>query len=751
MITPNPEVAELTRRARESWQSLRRGESWEHWLTIGRAIDAFRRQLFHDLKINEPKGQAYKEAMGAYLAENGWQQPTKEDPNGIDNTARVNLQKIVDRLPEVERWRGTLPLGNQLKQNHPNTVWRAFSKAFAEPGDNGTKRKVETARLREERNTAREERDQATAEVARLTAENEALETRAETADAHAGYMWEKTPDEVAEKMVNHDRDKAIFLHKYLGEKLFPPDEKERETDERITRIAETMRRLKEKAELADLVTAEEDERTPTVQKALNTALHPNTGPGERQAAIDAAIRVANGDTVFVSVGSPPVIRTEDDNLRREFEEAKKPINALKVVIESDRALLAREFIDAAIDEPSEVIEENIETLRKVANAIEYRWEPIRKSRETPSAAPPKGETVSPAPEIITAGTGEAPPPAGEVWCFRGFNDWERVFVSEAAAQADLDDMGGYDGTPIFREPASNWDFGICVPGSNGQYMAPTNEQGVFIEKDREKWYPKRIAGEPLPFTRYNERTDTVSIKPAKPNRTRYIRNASKLARDNEAPGDSRETPSAAPPKGETPSAAPPKNAPCMCRVCGKIFENRKKLLRNTPKLGRGIYRPNLPLGTLLIPAHKRANWHVCRGSFQPPFGVDVPQEAAAVEAPPKGETVSPAPGESRETPSAAPEIITAGTDEPRLGDLRISGSYLMPVDPEDPEGEQESCFTLDLEDPNIEGFHIERFERREEDGEVMEDWFTVVGEEYEFIQDRDEAEEAAQKLREGA
>src|SRR6516164_6625480 len=98
MITPNQEVAELTRRARESWQSLRKGESFEHWLMIGRAIDAFRRQLLHDLNINKPN-QPYKEAMGAYLRENGWQQPDKEDRStGIDNTTRVNLQKIIDRL-----------------------------------------------------------------------------------------------------------------------------------------------------------------------------------------------------------------------------------------------------------------------------------------------------------------------------------------------------------------------------------------------------------------------------------------------------------------------------------------------------------------------------------------------------------------------------------------------------------------------------------------------------------------------------
>ena len=148
MITPNQEVAELTRRARESWQSLRRGENFEHWLSVGRAIDAFRSQLLHDLNINKPN-QPYKEAMGAYLAENGWQQPKKENPReGVDNTTRVNLQHIIDRLPDIEAWRATLPLGNLLKQNHPNTVWRAFCKAFPEPGENGDKRKTETHRLR---------------------------------------------------------------------------------------------------------------------------------------------------------------------------------------------------------------------------------------------------------------------------------------------------------------------------------------------------------------------------------------------------------------------------------------------------------------------------------------------------------------------------------------------------------------------------------------------------------------------------
>src|SRR6516225_2885488 len=171
MITPNAEVAEATRRAQEGWQILKRGgEDFRYWIGVGQAIDAFRRQLFHDLKINEPKGQAYKEAMGAYLKQNGWNQPPKWKPGmtlpdgspvaapnleqtiGIDDGVRANLQHVIDRLAEIDAWRATQPLGNVLRQNHPNTVWRAFQKAFPDPDkqrENGEKRRSDTARLRE--------------------------------------------------------------------------------------------------------------------------------------------------------------------------------------------------------------------------------------------------------------------------------------------------------------------------------------------------------------------------------------------------------------------------------------------------------------------------------------------------------------------------------------------------------------------------------------------------------------------------
>jgi hypothetical protein len=165
-ITPDREVQELTTRARESWKSLRRHETFEHWVTLGRAIDAYRRQVFRVLQINEPKGQRYKRAMGDYLRENGWQNPTPENPVGIADAVRTRLQHIIDHHPEIEAFRATLPLDSLLKQNHPTTVWLAFRKWKIPPTDKNSDRETPTSKLRESVRQLSEENERLTRIVA---------------------------------------------------------------------------------------------------------------------------------------------------------------------------------------------------------------------------------------------------------------------------------------------------------------------------------------------------------------------------------------------------------------------------------------------------------------------------------------------------------------------------------------------------------------------------------------------------------
>ena len=438
MITPNPEVAELTRRARESWQSLRRGESWEHWLTIGRAIDAFRRQLFHDLKINEPKGQAYKEAMGAYLAENGWQQPTKEDPNGIDNTARVNLQKIVDRLPEFEAWRATLPLGNQLKQNHPNTVWRAFCKAFPEPGDsdNGEKRKTETQRLRQERDEAIDEIARLQAEVETLQGDNETLTARAETATAEAGFMWDSTPEQVAEKMVKANAEKAIDLTVYLLAEISRAG-----LGERLIAAGKVVDVINESVEAGILSVAPPPagETVSPAPPAIITAGDTPPATPKRKRLGRKTVRVRPGETIPKSIARAERERAEKAAAKGEGEAIPKGEAAYTE--EHKQALLAlrAELIEIGpyllwdgepITNPPKVGDITISKTAAFWRAHEYRasgtkgkWTLIPESRAVEFdtmmnavrfTAKAKGEATAPA--IITAGPFHGMPVEGEAF-----------------------------------------------------------------------------------------------------------------------------------------------------------------------------------------------------------------------------------------------------------------------------------------------------------------------------------------------
>jgi hypothetical protein len=117
-ITPDRDVKELTRRGQISWQALKRDEQAEHWLTIGRAIDGYRHQLFRALKINQPRGHQYKVMMGRFLKDNEWDK--------IDDGARSNLQRCVENWPAIEQWRRSLPLAFLLKYNHPTVVWQRF-------------------------------------------------------------------------------------------------------------------------------------------------------------------------------------------------------------------------------------------------------------------------------------------------------------------------------------------------------------------------------------------------------------------------------------------------------------------------------------------------------------------------------------------------------------------------------------------------------------------------------------------------
>jgi hypothetical protein len=89
-------------------------EGWVYNVNVGKAMDAYRRQLFRELGITKPNHQ-YKEIMGRYLRANEFHR--------INKTTRTFLQKCIDHLPEIEKWRATLSEEDRDAWNGPRAVW----------------------------------------------------------------------------------------------------------------------------------------------------------------------------------------------------------------------------------------------------------------------------------------------------------------------------------------------------------------------------------------------------------------------------------------------------------------------------------------------------------------------------------------------------------------------------------------------------------------------------------------------------
>src|SRR5262249_17356582 len=69
-------------------------------------------------KTNKPKGKGYNQTMSALLIE--------YELDDMHHVTRVDLLKIMEHLPVVERWHGKQPQRESL--NHPTTVWRRLER-----------------------------------------------------------------------------------------------------------------------------------------------------------------------------------------------------------------------------------------------------------------------------------------------------------------------------------------------------------------------------------------------------------------------------------------------------------------------------------------------------------------------------------------------------------------------------------------------------------------------------------------------
>jgi hypothetical protein len=188
-IRLDPDTQTVVMRGREAWHSLKTDETWEKWVAIGRAIEAGKAAIMRVLQTNQPKGRAWSQTFGAWLADNEFDQ--------IDKGVRSRLQTCLDHLPEIEAWRRTLGLTQRLQLNHPNAVLRRWQMSTAMPND----RAGNNGRpgLREEVLRLQSELDAAHREIGRLR----------QGYDEGNDWDWQDTPEAIAAAMLRRHPAKA--------------------------------------------------------------------------------------------------------------------------------------------------------------------------------------------------------------------------------------------------------------------------------------------------------------------------------------------------------------------------------------------------------------------------------------------------------------------------------------------------------------------------------------------------------------
>ena len=109
--------------ARAAWSRIKSNgrKNFDDWCSIGRALIIGRSEALKFAASNRPVGSRYNAAMGAWLREAGL--------DGIVAQERYRAILIVENLPAVEMWRGSLDELQRRRLNHPNAIWHAWRRA----------------------------------------------------------------------------------------------------------------------------------------------------------------------------------------------------------------------------------------------------------------------------------------------------------------------------------------------------------------------------------------------------------------------------------------------------------------------------------------------------------------------------------------------------------------------------------------------------------------------------------------------
>lgn len=198
-VTISAATEKLIERGKAAWISLKRGESWDHWQTVGIAMESARKDIMKSLSINDSHSNSkkLKDKIGIWLKETGFDE--------IDKASRSRLRSCMEHLSQIEEWRQTLDADERVALNHPNSIWRKY-KATTRGASAGKSRSTNTKDevIRE----LQEEVDQLTETVNEMAAATDRATTLAREREAELTNALNKVDHEVQRRIAAEERVK---------------------------------------------------------------------------------------------------------------------------------------------------------------------------------------------------------------------------------------------------------------------------------------------------------------------------------------------------------------------------------------------------------------------------------------------------------------------------------------------------------------------------------------------------------------
>jgi hypothetical protein len=114
----------IVAKGRDAWEAVARAEreTFDHWKAVAAALIVGRNHSLRAAGTSTPNGAHYTAALSGWLTQNFGNRP-------MPKATRYWCCRLHENLPDIERWRATLPESWRAKLINPLSVCRAWLRA----------------------------------------------------------------------------------------------------------------------------------------------------------------------------------------------------------------------------------------------------------------------------------------------------------------------------------------------------------------------------------------------------------------------------------------------------------------------------------------------------------------------------------------------------------------------------------------------------------------------------------------------